>query len=70
MISLLIAIFAGALIYLVIRMALDGARLIGEAEEKAREMAKAAKTAQKQAEIMSEDRTETDAADRLDNGTF
>lgn len=70
MISVLLAIFAGALIYFVIRLALDGARLLGRAQaeqELAEELAAAAK---KQAEIMSEDRTETDAADRLDSGTF
>lgn len=70
MISLLIAIFAGALIYFVIRLALDGAQLMGEAEERAREAARDAETARKQAEVMGEDRTEDDAADRLDSGTF
>lgn len=70
MTSLLLAIFAGGLIYLVIRMALDGARLLGQAQAEQELAEKLAAAAKKQAEIMGEDRTETDAADRLDSGTF
>lgn len=68
--ALAIAIFAGALLYFVIKLALNGARLIGEAEQRAKEAEARADTAIRQGEIMAEDRTPDETADRLDGGTF
>lgn len=68
--SLILAIFAGALIYFVIRLALSGARLIGEAEQRAKDAEIRADIAIKQGEVMAEDRTPDETADRLDNGSF
>lgn len=70
MTSFALAIFAGALIYFVIKLALNGARLMGEAEQRAKDAEIRADIAIKQGEVMAEDRTPDETADRLDGGTF
>jgi len=68
--ALFLAIFAGGLICFVIKLALTGARLIGEAEQRAKDAAHRVDEAIRQGEIMAEYRTPNDTADRLDSGSF